>query len=136
MEDSSEPGSKVRKTVSFTHKQLGIGGCVITAALIISPLKGFFFTREEGNSHAAQLEEIKKSQTDGFKSFESTLQIANEEQTRRLERVGDKIVERIKEVEARTVRSDERLERNDERLERRIENLEFVGRIPKPKLTN
>lgn len=112
MSDERQPpadDSHQRKTVSFTHKQLGWGGGIIAALGLVAQLKGTFITREEGMSQTQQLSDIR-------------LQIVTlkTDVTARIDRMADKIVDRIKETEERSVR-------NVDRLEKRVDNLEIVS---------
>lgn len=96
----------IRKTVSFTHKQLGVGGSIVAAIMVLSPVKTWFFTREEGLASAEKIAHV-----------EASIQEMKQDLTRRLERSTDKIMDRIKEAEDRTVR-------NADRIEHRIDFLE------------
>ncbi len=112
------PEEKVRKTVSFTHKQLGVGTGLAAILIAIAPIKEWFFTREEGNA-----------QTREIAALRSTVTILSAEVSAKLDRNTDKIMDRIKEAEERTVK-------NEDRIERRVDTLEAAMRIPRKSSNN
>lgn len=116
MEDNRE--EKIRKTVTFTHKQLGVTTGIAAALIAIAPIKEWFFTREEGVAQARELAALKHS-VDTLRS----------EVSGKLERNTDKILERIREAEERTVK-------NEDRIERRVDSLEATFRFNKKPYTN
>lgn len=111
------PDDKTRKTVSFTHKQLGVGGGILAALAMISQLKGTFFLREEGVAQSHEITELKRSQEMGFREIKLHISQTQEDQMHKLERLNDKIIDRIKDTETRAVQ-------NDQRQEKRIDILE------------
>lgn len=109
-ESEKDSASKIRKTVSLTHGQLGAGGAIIAALMVLQPLKDWVYTRDEANLQLA-------AQTQRIERIEVSLASYNEDMVRRLERNTDKIIERLKETE-------ERLARSQGVIERRVESLE------------
>lgn len=115
-----DEAEKVRKTVSFTHRQMGIGaGGVLAAIMALGPVKDFFYTREEGKAVSKQVEEVKanqimhvadlkREQERNFTDLKLFITGVQEEQTRKLERLADKLVDRQKESEARMAKDNER----------------------------
>ncbi len=103
---------KIRKTVSFTHRQLGVGTGIAGILIAISPIKEWFFTREEGVAQSKQIAQLQAQVDRGFTDQKLYFVQANEENVRRLERQTDKIMEHIKESEARSSKSEDRLDRS------------------------
>lgn len=100
--------SAIRKTLSFTHRQLGIaaGGGILSALAIVGQLKGFFITREEGKAMANQIAEVKENQYRGFDEIKKMYAVGQEDQIHKLERLNDKVIDRIKDAEARAMAND------------------------------
>jgi hypothetical protein len=106
-----EASPETRKTVSFTHRQLGwTGGGVIAALALFTQLKGSFFTREEGSFSMQQVMQIRTDVAD----LRNDMTIKNQ-------RLADKIMDRIREAEERTVK-------NADRIERRIDLIELAAK--------
>lgn len=99
---------KTRRTISLTHKQAGTGLGVIGAIALVAQLKGAFITREEGDSVKEQIAEVKLA----IVELKVEVKSGHEDMVRRLDRNADKLLERIKEDNARN--------------ENRILNLEFI----------
>ena len=117
-----ETQEKVRKTVSFTHKQLGIGTGLAGLLIAITPIKEWFFTREEGIAQSKQIAQLQNQMDKGFTDQKLYFVQANEENVRRLERQSDKIMEHIKESEARAMKGEDRLDRRIDTLEASIKS--------------
>lgn len=82
------------------------GGAGILAALaIVSQLKGYFITREEGKAMSDQIYQIRGTQTKGFDDLKLFIVQGQEDQIHKLERLNDKIIERIRDTEARETHS-------------------------------
>lgn len=116
MEETKE--EKTRKTVTFTHRQLGLGTGLAGLLIAITPIKEWFFTREEGVAQAKEITALRYA-VDSFRS----------EVTGKMERNTDKILERIREAEERTVK-------NEDRIERRVDTLEASVRVPRKGINN
>lgn len=116
MDDKSDKAdnSHVRKTLSFTHRQVGAGGAIIAALISIQPLKELI--RDESKTTVKRLENVEITQIEIKKLITEN----DKEAVRRQERSNDKIIDRIKEAEARTVSSQERIERRVDTLEASI----------------
>ncbi len=110
---SEEISSAQRKTVSLTHRQVGITGLIGLAVALAPYLKESFVTKQEGALVALQIEYMRKDISDLKAAVDSN---------------SAKIMEQMKDSEKRTVK-------NEERLERRIDNLEIAARL-KPNRTN
>lgn len=102
-----------RKTVSFTHRQLGWGVGGLASIAMIAQLKSVFLTREEGAAHSQQLIEVRLEI--------ASLKVDMREQ---IEHATEKIVARIKESEDRSVKT-------AERIEGRVDTLELAQRANK-----
>lgn len=111
------PDDKTRKTVSFTHKQLGVGGGILASLALVSQLKGTFFLREEGLAQGHQITELKASEEKQFAELKLFISQMSEDNMHRLERLNDKVIERLKDNETRASRSEERLDRRIDLLE-------------------
>ncbi len=123
MDDTGNGDSdKIRKTVSFSHRQLGIGSSVVAAMLFLNPVKQWFFTREEGSAQSKEITELKRVQEDNFKELKSFIIVSQDDQLHKLERLNDKVVEQIKDSEVRA-------QENDARQEKRIDMLEEAALI-------
>lgn len=103
---------KLRKTVSFTHRQLGVGGVGLVAAMTaLGPLKDYVYTRNEAVLQNQRVERVEIM----INGLEVKL-------SERMNRNTDKILERIKDAEERTVK-------NEDRLEHRVDSLEVAMRF-------
>ena len=104
------------KEITLTHKQLGIGTGIAGLLIALTPIKEWFFTREEGVSLHQQIVKISND-----------MSTAKEEMLHGQERLADKIIERFKEAE-------DRENKMVDRLERRLDNLELLERTGKMKV--
>lgn len=103
---------KARKTVSFTHRQLGVGGISLMAALTaLGPLKDYVYTRNEALLQNQRVERV-----------EVMLSALEMKITDRMNRNTDKIMDRIKEAEDRAVKT-------ADHVEHRVESLEVAMRF-------
>ncbi len=98
---------KKRKTLSFTHRQVGGVGLVGLVVALMPYLKETFVTRDEQRLAAIEIQYMRKDLQDLKESIESST---------------IKVLDQIKESEKRTVK-------NEDRLERRIENVEVALRL-------
>jgi len=105
---------KIRKTVSLTHRQIGVTGLIGLAVALAPYLKETFITREEGAQVSVQIEYMRKD-------------IAEIKENQ--ERNTDRILMGIKDSERRT-------EKNADRLELRVDSLEASIRPRKFKSEN
>lgn len=108
-----------RKDTGRTHKIVGYGGGVLGALALISQLKGSFITREEGTALSEKIVDLKTTQTSQFSELRIFISNGQEEQVRKLERSNDKLVERMKETESRSVKA-------EDIINLRINNLESL----------
>lgn len=117
-----EPENHIRKTVSFTHRQLGlgVGGTIIASMLTLNPVKAWFFTREEGVAQSKEITELRRSQEDQFKELKIFISQGQEDQMHKLERLNDKVIERIKDSESRAFQNDARQEKRMDILEEAV----------------
>lgn len=118
MPDNEAPDT--RKTVTFTHKQLGISGGVIAALTLVSQLKGSFVTREEGTAQSKEIVELRVAQDRQFDDVKKLIGGVQEELSHKLERLNDKQTERVKDVEARAVHTSDTQDRRIDTLEAAI----------------
>lgn len=86
--------SKTRNTVSFTHRQLGVGGGVIASLALAAQLKTYFAPVERVDNQDKQIQTIKESTAELKEDF-----------THKIERSNDKIIERINQLEDRTTKA-------------------------------
>jgi len=126
---------KTRKTVSFTHKQLGIGGLVVALMSVgqLKELKEFFIgdqaetiariemQQKESfqNLEMKQLDAIAKADR-GFDKLEKLIRDADQENIVRFRRMRDQSREELNQSEAR-------LEKRSDRIESRVTNLEVFS---------
>lgn len=75
-------------------KNMGVGGSVVAALIFLTPVKQWFYTREEGTALSKSVDEIK-----------ATIVAESKENTRLMERKTDKIMEMFRESEARNQRN-------------------------------
>lgn len=106
----------VRKTVSLTHKQAGIGAGLVAAILSIQPLRDMFVTKDENKSTIVRLDKFEMGQ----RELKDLITKNEAEAVRRSERVADKIMDRIKEAETRTTANQDRQEHRMDTLEASI----------------
>lgn len=59
--DQQAPEEKIRKTISLTHKQAGIGGSALALLLYLQPTLNKFVTRDEIKSSEVVVTELQKS---------------------------------------------------------------------------
>lgn len=97
--------TKTRKTISLTHRQIGATGLIGLAVALAPYLKETFVTREEASQVALQIEYMRKDITE----LKTTVTFSR-----------DIILEQIKESEARTNHTDDRLEKRIDGLEAAI----------------
>ncbi len=114
---ADEAEEKTRKTVSFTHRQLGVGTGLAGLLIAITPIKEWFFTREEGVAQSRQIAALQVQMDKSFTEQKIYFVQANEENVRRLERQTDKLMEHIKESEARASKAEDRLDRRMDTIE-------------------
>ena len=108
MSENADDESRVRKTVSFTQRQF-LGGLGIVAAITsLSPLKDLI--RDENRVTELRVARIENMQLEIRKMISDN----DAEAIRQQERMGDKIVDRIREAEARVTG---RLERDELRVD-------------------
>lgn len=120
MADSNpeQQNDKIRHTVSFTHKQLGISGGILAAIAMVSQLKGVFTPVEKSEAQEQRISELRLD-----------ISSTRNELTETIRRGNDKIIDRIRE-------SEERSSKNSESHDRRIESLEASLRIPRARKEN
>lgn len=128
------PAKETRKTVTMSHKQLGVGGTILATIIGLSQfneIKQIFWTREEGQAAVtsltevketltAKVDELKVSQEKGITEVKELMIAQDKENLDRLRRSNDLIREYIKEV-------DQRAEHSIDNTVRRIENLEMYA---------
>ncbi len=100
---------KIRKTVSLTHRQIGVTGLITLAVGLTPYLKEAFVTRQEGAVMAIQVEYIRKDVAEIKNMVDSNT---------------TRILQEIKDSDKRTVK-------NEERIERRVDIIESVLRVRK-----
>lgn len=124
MADEEKPVdlSHTRKTVSFTHRQLGWSGGILGALAIVSQLKGAFITREEGNATVQRVT-----------TTEAAIIAMKTELNSTIEKSTSRIIDQIKESESRSSRNADRQERRLDRMDNRMDGLEVASRLFKPK---
>ncbi len=103
---SDEVERKPQKTWTLSSRQLGGGAALVAALGVLAPVEKFFYTRAEGE---AQLQRLIRSE---LVISELKLDLKKE-----MDRNTDKIMDRIKESEERTIK-------NADRIERRVDILE------------
>ncbi len=126
MSDEKPDMTHRRNGLGLTDRQAKWGAGIGLSLALVSQLKGYFVSREEGEvakvnvanitAQISSLQESQKSAVIDLKA-EQAAQVA--ELTRVIERKTDKIVELINKSEERSVRL-------NERQDNRIDNLEFV----------
>lgn len=80
------PYTNVQRKTDLKH--MSAGGAIVAAIMILTPVKQWFFTREEGTALQQSIVEIKQ-----------LIVAESRESTRIMERKTDKILERMKETE-------------------------------------
>lgn len=117
---ADEAPNQERKETGRVHKVVGYGGGLMGALAIISQLKGSFVTREEWTATRAEVLEVRHTQERGFDELKTFMINAQDEQMHKLERLNDKVIDRIKDTETRSQQSDARQERRIDVLEEAI----------------
>ncbi|MGZ6477649.1 MAG: hypothetical protein ACXWQE_00025 [Bdellovibrionales bacterium] len=133
------PDSKVRKTLSFTHRQ--VFGATGIASLLIGlsqyrAVKDLFWTREEGKAQAAivlelksthekQFQEFRAVQADQIKEIKNLIIAQDIEHTHGLERLSDIIADKIKESEARSFERNDWIKKDVESLRSELDLLAY-----------
>lgn len=91
-------------------KHMGVGGSIVAALIFLTPVKNWFYTREEGTALTKSVDEIK-----------SVIISESKESTRQMERKADKIMELLKESETRVQRN---IDHDNDLQNTRIQTLE------------
>ncbi len=104
-------GDRTRKTVTLSHKQLGIGTGLAGLLIAVTPITDMFFTRAEGIAQSKDIAMLKAS-TEAFR-----LEVIS-----KIEINTDRILLRIRESEERNVK-------NEDRLERRIDAIDAARKF-------
>lgn len=133
------PDPKTRKTLTFTHRQVLGSGSVVAILLGLSQykaVKDLFWTREEGKAQSAIIQIFEQTNEKQFNDFKmvQAQQIAeikglivaqDTEHTHRLERLSDKIADKIKDSEARGVDRTNWLKKDVDQLHSELEMFAF-----------
>jgi hypothetical protein len=112
---AEEVERKPQKTWTLSTRQLGGSAALIAGVAAMAPIKEWFYTRAEGE---AQLQRVNR--------IELVLSELKLDLKKEMDRNTDKVIDRIKESEERTVK-------NADRIERRIDFLEASDKPKKSK---
>lgn len=112
---TSKPPPPIKKTVPLTYKQAGFsaGAIATAAALLTTPLSGYFQTKEEAKPLEIKLAVIEAAQKD----IKKTIDDNDKEAVRRQERSNDKIMIRIDQMETRMANTQDKTDRRVDTLE-------------------
>ncbi len=127
MSDEKPPDMSHRRNgLGLTDRQAKWGAGIGVSLALVSQLKGYFVSREEGEvakvnvaNITAQISELRAEQKTAVIDLKTDQAAQVAELTRVIELKTDKIVELINKTEERSVRV-------NERQDNRIDNLEFV----------
>lgn len=119
-EQEVAPPHEQRKTVSFTHKQLGWSGGIIAALTLVAQLKGSFISREEGVAQNKDITALQVSQDREFAEVKQQIATAQVELERKIERSNDKAMDHVREAEARAVKNAETQDHRIDMLEQAV----------------
>ncbi len=97
MDDKPEP-----KTVEIPTKHLAVGSVLVSAIMVLNPVKEMFFTRTEAEAQGQKIERVEAS------IFEVKEEV---------NRNADRIIDQIRESEARSMRNADKMEDRINRLE-------------------
>ncbi len=103
---SDEVERKPQKTWTLSSRQLGGSAALIAGLAALAPIKELFYTRAEGE---AQMQRLVRSE---LVISELKLDLKKE-----MDRNTDKVLDRIKESEERTIKNADRIERRVDMLE-------------------
>lgn len=111
-----------RKTVSFSHRQLGVGGISLIAALyMIEPLRDF--VRNETKPQAEQIVEIKASQSAFKAEIKAEMLLTKAEVITEIKENANRVILEVKAVESRAEKTNERQDREMEASSREVAEL-------------
>ena len=116
----NQPG--VRKTATFTHRQLA-GGVTITAALLaLQPLKEMFLTNDKADTMRVQIQALRDNQHE----IKASISQAHGELLAQINRGNDLILQSIKESESRTVHNQDKIEKRLDHTENKMDRLDAL----------
>jgi hypothetical protein len=113
---------RVRKTVSFTHRQLGVGGVSLVAALyMIEPLRDF--VRNETKPQADQIVELKANQVIVEARFSQAMLALENRLSNEIKGNADRVIDELTKVEERVNSTNDRQDRDRSEDRREIADL-------------
>ena len=113
---------RTRKTVSFTHRQLGVGGVSLVAALyMIEPLRDF--VRNETKPQADQIVELKANQVIVEARFSQAMLALENRLSNEIKGNADRVIDELAKVEERVNTTNDRQDRDRSEDRREIADL-------------
>lgn len=126
---------RIRKTVSFTHRQLGVGGVSLVAALyMIEPLRDF--VRNETKPQADQIVELKANQVIVEARFAQAMLALENRLSNEIKGNADRVIDELAKVEERVNTTNDRQDRERSEDRREIADLRNMYLNRKLKTTN
>ena len=114
--------TKVRKTMSFTNKQVGTAGGVVAALIALQPLSAMFMTNDKAETMRVQIDTLKSSQTE----IKASIAASHAELLAQVKWGNDLILQSIKESEGRTVHNQDKLEKRLDHSENKMDRLDAL----------
>lgn len=113
---------RTRRTVSFTHRQLGVGGVSLVAALyMIEPLRDF--VRNETKPQADQIVELKANQVIVEARFAQAMLALENRLSNEIKGNADRVIDELTKVEERVNSTNDRQDRDRSEDRREIADL-------------
>lgn len=113
---------RVRKTNTFTNRQIGIAGGVTAALIAIQPLKEMFVTNDKAETMRVQISELRNNQIE----VKASIANSHNELLAQINRGNDMILQSIKESEARTVHNQDKIEKRLDHTENKMDRLDAL----------
>lgn len=120
VENGTAPEQRVRKTNTFTHKQVFGAGGVVAALLAIQPLTQMFMTNDKAETMRVQINELRENQ----KEIKASISNSHAEILQNIRHGNDLILQTIRDSENRNVHNTDKLEKRLDRNEGKMDRFE------------
>jgi hypothetical protein len=122
MSDEQVDQSRVRKTATFTTKQVAGAGSVVAALLAIQPLTQMFMTNDKADTMRVQIDTLRGAQTE----IKASIAASHAELLAQLKWGNDLILQSIKDSEGRNIHNQDKIEKRLDHTEIKMDRLEAL----------
>lgn len=122
MSETETDPAKVRKTATFTTKQVAGAGSVVAALLAIQPLTQMFMTNDKAETMRVQIDTLRTAQTE----IKATIAASHAELIAQLKWGNDMILQSIKDSEGRNMHNQDKIEKRLDHTENKMDRLEAL----------